>query len=134
MHNQLQKYHTANYRMCVNHLRIVVIPYFDHPLRSTCEKYCRTVRIPSNVVNWGVMSHVSLKKFRAVFSCTFIDNPFVRTHQKHGFIIGVKCDTPSPTKSVIAKTKTRKDFATSDEETIPLCSPANTGGKHLKQH
>ena len=43
-------------------------------------------------------------------------------------------DTPSPTKSVIAKTKTRKDFATSDEETIPLCSPANTAGKHLKQH
>ena len=43
-------------------------------------------------------------------------------------------ETPSPTKSVIAKTKTRKDFATSDEETIPLCSPANTAGKHLKQH
>ena len=94
MHCQVQKYHTAIYRMCANHLRVVVIPYFDHPLRSACEKYCRTIRIPSNVVNWGVMCHVSLKKFRAVFSGTFIDYPFVRTHQEHGFIIGVKCDTP----------------------------------------
>jgi hypothetical protein len=43
-------------------------------------------------------------------------------------------DSPSPVKSVIAKT--RKDFATSDEETIPLCSPAHTQAttKHLKQH
>ena len=95
MHYQVQKYYTAIYGMCVNHLRVVMIPYFDHPFRSACEKYCRTVRIPSNVVNWGVMCHVGLKKFRAVLSCTFIDYSFVRTHQEHGFIIGVKCDTPS---------------------------------------
>ena len=90
MHYQVQKYHTAIYGMCVNHLRVVMIPYFDHPFRSACEKYCRTVRIPSNVVNWGVMSHVSLKKFRAVLRCTFIDYSFVRAHQEHDFIIGVE--------------------------------------------
>merc|ERR1712008_324162 len=56
-------------------------------------------------------------------------------NSRHYTTVTVKeFDTPSPTKSVIAKTKTRKDFATSDEETIPLCSPANTAGKRLKQH
>ena len=60
----------------------------------------------------------------------------VSQRKYHGSTVVVKeFDTPSPTKTVV-KTKTRKDFAKTDEEMIPLCSPAHTPApsKHIKQH
>ena len=41
-------------------------------------------------------------------------------------------DAPSPQK-LVNPSKTRRDFAKSDDETIPLCSPASVK-THLKQH
>ena len=71
--------------MCVNHLRVVMIPYFDHPFCSAGKKYCRTIRIPRNVVDWSVVCHVSLEKLRAVFCCTFVNNQTV----KHDVVMAV---------------------------------------------
>ena len=93
--------------------------------------------IHTTLVNWYQIENENWKAFHIFFRsqasrlCT--DTTQVKS-RNYTTVTVQEFETPSPTKSVIAKTKTRKDFATSDEETIPLCSPANTAGKHLKQH
>ena len=38
-----------------------MIPNFDHPFSSTCEKDARDIMVPGYVVDWSVVSRVSLQ-------------------------------------------------------------------------
>ena len=63
-----------------------MIPNFDHPFGSACQEYRCHVCVPTNIVDWGVVCLVSLKKPRTVFSSTLVNKSFIRTNQKHCFV------------------------------------------------
>ena len=55
-----------------------MIPNFDMPFSCAGHENVWYVSIPYNVVNRGVVCFVCIKKFRAVFSCTFVDQTLIR--------------------------------------------------------
>ena len=38
-----------------------MIPNFDHPFSSTCEKDARDIMVPGYVVDWSVVSRIGLQ-------------------------------------------------------------------------
>ena len=67
-----------------------MVPYFYYPLCCAGQEDGWNISIPSNIINWSVVSNKCLQKLWTVLSCTFVYQALIRTYQEYCIITRIK--------------------------------------------